>query len=88
MTATVVYDNNKDRDLLNIINSKFPIFIEYIDYNTKNGRKEAFKIKSHWSAKLNPFVVITEGEDIIKVFYSETQNAVQQLVNYLNDCKN
>ena len=85
MTATVVYDNRKDRELLELIDSKFPIFIQYIDFNTKDGRKEAFQVKSHWAAKLNPFVVLQEGEEIIKVFYSEKGNAIQQLINYLKN---
>ena len=89
MQATVVYANKKDKELLNLIHSEVPFFINYIDYNTKNGRKEAYTIKSKWSAKLNPFVVLQEGEEIIKVFYSEKENAVQQLINYLkNESKN
>ena len=85
MQATVVYENKKDKELLNLIYSEVPIFIEYIDFNTKNGRKEAYAVKSKWSARLNPFVVLQEGEEIIKVFYSEKENAVQQLINYLKN---
>ena len=88
MEAIVIYDNKKDRELLDLIDSKFPIFIEYIDYNTVSGRKEAFKIKSHWSAKMNPFIVVQDGEKIIKVFYSEKNNAINQLINFLNEGKN
>jgi hypothetical protein len=88
MEAIVIYDNKKDRELLDLIDSKFPIFIEYIDYNTVSGRKEAFKVKSHWSAKMNPFVVVQDGEKIIKVFYSEKNNAINQLINFLNEGKN
>lgn len=85
MEAIVVYDNKKDRGLLNLVDSKFPIFIQYIDFNTVDGRKEAYRVKSHWAARMNPFVVVQEGEEIIKVFYSEKDNAIQQLINYLND---
>ena len=85
MQATVVYENKKDRELLNLIYSEVPLFIDYIDFNTKNGRKEAYAVKSKWSAKLNPFVVLQEGEKIIKVFYSEKGNAIQQLINYLKN---
>lgn len=88
MEAIIVYDNKKDKELLNLINSKVPIFINYIDFNTTNGRKEAYKIKSHWAAKKNPFIVVQEGEEIIKVFYSENSNAVNQLISFLNDSKN
>lgn len=84
MEAIVVYDNKKDRELLNLVDSKFPIFIKYIDFNTVDGRKEAYQVKSHWAARMNPFVVVQEGEEIIKVFYSESENAITQLINYLN----
>ena len=86
MEAIIVYDNKKDKEFLDLIDSKVPIFVRYIDYNTKEGRKEAYQIKSHWAAKLNPFVVVQEDEEIIKVFYSESgKNAIQQLINYLNN---
>lgn len=85
MEVTIVYDNNKDREFLDLSDSKFPIFVNYINSNTKNGKREAYQIKSNWGATLNPFIVVQEGEKIIKVFYSEKSNAVQQLINYLND---
>ena len=85
MEATIVYDNKKDRELVDLIDSKFPIFINYIDFNTVKGRKEAYKVKSHWAAIKNPFVIIQDGEEIVKIFYSEESNAIQQLINYLND---
>lgn len=84
MEARVVYDDKKDRELLNLIDSKFPIFIDYINFNTVVGRKEAYRVKSHWGAIKNPFVVITEGDNVIDVFYSEKDNAVNQLINFLN----
>ena len=86
MEAIIVYDNKKDRKLLDLVDSKFPIFIEYVDSNTTKGKKEAYRIKSHWAAKINPFVVVQENEKILKVFYTESgKNAVQQLINYLNE---
>lgn len=84
MEARVVYDDKKDRELLDLIDSKFPIFIDYIDFNTVAGRKEAYRVKSHWGAIKNPFVVITEGDNVIDVFYSEKDNAINQLINFLN----
>lgn len=89
MEAIVIYENKKDREFLDLIDSKIPIFIRYIDYNTIEGRKEAYKVKSHWAARMNPFVVVQEDEEIIKVFYSESgKNAIQQLINYLNESFN
>ena len=89
MEAIVIYENKKDKEFLDLIDSKIPIFIRYIDYNTIEGKKEAYKVKSHWAARMNPFVVVQEDEEIIKVFYSESgKNAVQQLINYLNESFN
>lgn len=85
MEATIIYEEKEDREFLNLIDSKLPIFINYIDYNTTKGRKEAHKIKSHWGAIKNPFILLSEEDKIIKVFYSEKDNAVQQFVKYLND---
>ena len=85
MNAVVVYDNIKDKELLDKINLGVPFFIDYINANTVKGKKESYKIKSHWGAKLNPFIELYDDENkIIKVFYSEKQNAVNQLISYLN----
>ena len=40
MTALVVYDNIKDKELLDKIDLGVPFFIDYINLNTKNGRKQ------------------------------------------------
>lgn len=88
MKAIIVYDDNKDRELLNLIDSRFPIFVEYINYNSLKGRKEAYKVKSHWGARKNPFVVVKDDNDsILKIFYSETDNAIHQLINWLSSMK-
>lgn len=85
MNAVVVYDNIKDKELLDKINLGVPFFIDYINVNTVKGKKESYKVKSHWGAKLNPFIELYDDENkIIKVFYSEKQNAVNQLISYLN----
>jgi len=83
----VVYDNNKDKELLSQIDTTVPFFIDYIDMNTTNGRKVGFKLLNYWSAKKLPFVVI-EDEDpnvlpIVK--YSEIgENAINQLIKFIN----
>lgn len=83
----VVYDNDKDKELLNQIDTTVPFFIDYIDMNTTNGRKVGFKLLNYWSAKKLPFVVI-ENEDpnvlpIVK--YSEVgENAINQLIKFIN----
>lgn len=92
MEAIVVYDNKKDRELLDLVYLEFPLFMHYVDFNTKDGRKEAYRIKSHWAAIKNPFVVLVDNEgNTLKVFYSDSKgdSAIYQLINYLkNGSKN
>ena len=86
MNAIVVYDNIKDKELLDKIDLRVPFFINYINMNTMKGKKEGLRTKSPWGAKLNPFIELYDNENkIIKVFYSETGNACNQLISYLNE---
>ena len=86
MEANIVYSNIKDREFFDSIELKFPIFFNYI-----NDRKEAYKLKAHWGAKKDPFIVLSDNNKIVKVFYSDVagDNALIQFINYINnDCKN
>lgn len=87
MEATIVYSDNKDKDFIELIDSKNSIFINYIDATTFKGKKESIKIKSHWGAIKNPFVIIKDEDKVLKVFYSDSKgsNAIQQFIDYL--CK-
>lgn len=90
MKVVIIYNDDKDKELIELSKFSIPFFIEYIDSKTIKGKKESFKLKSPFSAKLDPFIIIYNDEDeFIKCFYSENGNAVQQFVNYLiNECKN
>lgn len=59
--------------------------IRLIDSRSKKGKKEAWALKSHWGAKLDPFILIIKGDKPIKAFYSEAEDAVESLINYLNN---
>lgn len=82
--VTIVYDNKQDRELVELINTKLSFFVDFIDMNCVNGRKEGFKILNYWSAKKLPFVVVKEDdtEKLPKVFYSETGNAINQFIKW------
>ena len=90
MKVKIVYNNLKDRELVELVKFKTPFFVEYIDVNTKNGKKEGYKIKSEFSARKNPFIVVYDDEDkFIKCYWSEINNACQSFIDdYNNDCKN
>ena len=86
MHAVVVYDDIKDKELLDKIDLGVPFFIDYVDTGTLKGKKEGYRIKGPWSAKLNPFIELRDEDDkIIKVFYSEVGNACNQLITYLKE---
>jgi len=61
-------------------------FFHFIDDRTRTGRKESFKLKGSYGARITPFAVCTEGDKPIKAFYSEAeQDVINSLINYLND---
>jgi hypothetical protein len=89
-SVKVIFENKQDKELVMLTDSLTPYFVDFIDMNTLDGRKLGFKELNYWSAKKLPFVVLTEdnSETLPKVFYTEIgSNAVNQLINYLNDCK-
>ena len=89
MNVKVVYKDLKDKEFLDKINLKTPIFIEYIDINTINGKKEGWKLMNYYGTQIFPFVEIEIDESNRIPFYGERGSAIGQLINYLNnDCKN
>ena len=82
MKVKIVYNNLKDKELIELIEFSTPFFIEYVDENTRKGKKEAYKIKSEFGAKKSPFVLVYNDEDKLEsVFWSENQNACQSFIN-------
>lgn len=59
----------------------------FIDSGTRKGKKEAWALKSHWGAKLDPFAIIMKGDKPIKAFYSEAENVIDNLVKYLSNAE-
>lgn len=87
MNVKVVYKNEKDKEFLDKINLEVPFFVEYIDINSKKGKKEGWKLMNYYGTTIFPFVELKlDGvENRYKPFYSENSNAVGQLINYLNN---
>ena len=89
MNAKIVYKDLKDKEFLETIDLKTPIFIEFIDINTKKGKKEGFSLMNYYGTRTFPFVELEIDESTIFPFYGERGNAIGQLINYLNnDYKN
>ena len=86
MKVKIVFDNDKDKELINLVNFSTPFFVEFIDARTKNGKSSAYKVKSEFGARMNPFVVVYNDEDKLEsVFWSENQNACQSFVTVYKD---
>ena len=89
MIANIIYSIDKDKKLLELVPSNFPIFINFINITSGKDRKQAFRIKSKWGAKKNPFIeVLDEDGKVNRCFYSENNSAITQLIEWLNDSKN
>lgn len=80
----IIYSDSTKLDILNRID-KIPYFLHLIDDQTLHGKKEAFKLKSFYGAKLSPFAVIELDGKVIKAFYSEVEDVLESLVNYINN---
>ena len=85
MNVKVVYKDLKDKEFLDKINLKTPIFIEFIDINTKKGKSEGWKLMNYYGTTSFPFIELEIDESNRIPFYGERGNAVGQLINYINN---
>ncbi len=85
MTDVFVVYNNEEQ--LNRIGdtSKYTLIFHFIDAMAKKGKKEAYRLKSHYAARLDPFAVILDKNKPIKAFYSEAEDVIDSLIKYLNN---
>lgn len=59
--------------------------LKLIDALTTKGKKEAWRVKSHYSAKLDPFAVVLKGDKPVRAFYTEAEDAINALIKYLKN---
>lgn len=83
----VIYnDDNQLRRIGGSYTLRISPFFHFIDDRTLHGRKDAYKLKSEWAARLTPFALCMDGEKPIKAFYTETDNdVIKSLIQYLNE---
>ena len=79
----VVYSNKSQLDKIGDTSKYTPIF-HFVDSLAKKSKKEAWRIKSYYGAKLDPFAVILDDEKPIKAFYTEAEDVINSLIKYLN----
>lgn len=80
----VVYSNKSQLDRIGDTSKRTPIF-HFVDSLAKKSKKEAWRIKSYYGAKLDPFAVILDNEKPIKAFYTEAEDVIDSLIKYLNN---
>ena len=80
------YNKQEDYDRLLKIKGIEDYFLHTADSGTLKGKKEAYKIKSEWGAKLDPFLITYNDERPIKAFYSECpEDAIQQFSSWIKN---
>ncbi len=79
----VVYSDKNQLDRIGDTSKYTPIF-HFVDSLAKKSKKEAWRIKSYYGAKLDPFAVILDDEKPIKAFYTEAEDVIDSLIKYLN----
>ncbi len=84
MTDVIVIYNDP-KQIEEFKDNTYSLDFKFIDSKTKKGKKEAFRIKSHYAAKLDPFAVILDNNKPIKAFYSEAEDVIDSLIKYLNN---
>ena len=80
----VVYSDKNQLDRIGDTSKYTPIF-HFVDSLAKKSKKEAWRIKSYYGAKLDPFAVILDDEKPVKAFYTEAEDVIDSLIKYLND---
>lgn len=80
----VVYSDKNQLDRIGDTSKYTPIF-HFVDSLATKSKKEAWRIKSYYGAKLDPFAVILDDEKPIKAFYTEAEDVIDSLIKYLNN---
>lgn len=82
MLVTAIYESDEQYDIFKEIEKDHP------DYEWKflyAPTKDAFRVKRRWAAKKSPFAMIEDGDKLVKIFYSEAINVIDELKKYLNE---
>lgn len=82
-----IYNSEEQRKRLGDALNKIKVspFLHFINSTTKEGRKESYKIKSHFAARLDPFIILYNKDKPIRGFYSEAGDCIEQCIKYLEN---
>lgn len=80
----VVYSDKSQLDRIGDTSKYTPIF-HFVASLAKKSKKEAWRIKSYYGAKLDPFAVVLDNDKPVKAFYTEAEDVIDSLTKYLNN---
>ena len=88
ITIKLVYNSTSEKlysELKEFINNSSDIQLEAYHEEYKKDRKKAFSIKSSWSTRQTPFVIL-ENEKPIKAFYSDNNECtLSNIISFINE---
>jgi len=80
----ITYKDKQDREFLERVKTEIPAYLHFYNMLSSEEIKEGRKIKNYGAARKDPFVMVKEGEEVKQVFYSETGDAINKLILFLN----
>lgn len=83
MEITLVYNDPKQIECIEV--NKYPHTFKFVDSVSKKSKKEAWRVKSYYGAKLDPFALVMDGIRPIKAFYTEAEDVIDSLIKYLDN---
>lgn len=51
-------------------------YFTFVDSNSAYTKKEAYTLKTDWGAKKEPFCIVKEKDNVLRCFYSESNDKV------------
>lgn len=76
-----VFITYTDDKIIEKVTEQNSVTFHFIDMLSLKGKKEGFSLKSYWGAKLDPFILVKDGDIAIKAFYAEEKKDIIQEMN-------
>lgn len=82
--VSIVYNDEKQIEKVRELDLDSLTF-HFVNINTRKGKKAGWNLKNHWGARLDPFAIVFKGDKPVKAFYSESEDVIPNLINYINN---
>ena len=83
--VTIVHNDPQIEEELKYMNLQESILVNFIDFGSNKEKSQAYKVMGKWGATKVPFITVSEEGKVIKAFYSEAEDVLIELKNYIND---